>query len=95
MNYKNSITEKQNQLDAHLYIYQSFVNAFNADEDTNDAYRQNIISNIESLDSAIFNSYKSVMGLKASKDFGLQPETSNNQPSREENFRSRRVPNES
>lgn len=75
MNYRNSVTEKQNKLDHHLYIYQTFINDFNLSEDTNDVYRQQIITNIDNLDSTIFSSYKSLMELKASKDFGRQPET--------------------
>lgn len=75
MNYGNSVTEKQHKLDQHLYLYQTFVNDFNLSEDTNDDYRQQIITNIDNLDSTIFSSYKSLMILKASKDFGRQPET--------------------
>lgn len=92
MNYESLVTEKQNKLDEHLQIYQSFVNAFNLDDETNDVYRQNIIANIDNLDSTIFNSYKSVMELKASKDFGIQLDTSNNQ--RQEPVRSRKITSE-
>lgn len=81
MNYGNAITEKQNKLDQHMYIYQEFVNDFNLSEDTNDTYRQQIITNIDNLDSALFSSYKSLMELKASKDFGIQPETNINRGS--------------
>lgn len=68
------VTEKQNKLDQHMHIYQTFINDFNLSNDTNDVYRQGIITNIDNLDSVIFNSYKSIMELKASKDFGIQPE---------------------
>ena len=79
MNYESLVTEKQNKLDAHLRIYQSFINAFNLDDETDDVYRQKIIANIDELDLTIFNSYKSAMELKASKVFGIQLDASNNQ----------------
>ena len=75
MNYGSLVTEKQNKLDQHLRLYQTFVNDFNLSSDTNDVYRQSIITNIDNLDSTIFNSYKSIMELNASKDFGIQLET--------------------
>lgn len=93
MNYGNAITEKQNKLDQHMFIYQTFVNDLNLSEDTSDVYRQQIITNIDNLDSTIFSSYKSLMELKAAKDFGIQPETninrgSSNIPSHNQSIRS-------
>lgn len=75
MNYEKTILEKQNKLQQHMYIYQEFVNAFNFTENTSDVYRQQIITNLDNLDSTIFDSYKSLMGLQASKDFGIEPKT--------------------
>ena len=87
---KNIITEKQHKLDSHLLIYQTFVDEFNISEDTSDAYRQTIINYIENLDTMLFNSYKAMLELKASKDFGISPDMLNNQRS-DIPIRSRRI----
>ena len=79
MQLKNIITEKQHKLDSHLLIYQTFVDEFNVSEDTSDTYRQAIINHIENLDIMLYNSYKTMLELKASKDFGLSPDMMINQ----------------
>ena len=82
MNYRSLVAEKQNILDQHMYIFQSFINNFNVVNNTDDVYRGYIINVIDNLDSAIFNAYKSIMELKASEDFGIQPKTSTQQYNR-------------
>lgn len=79
MQLKNTITEKQHKLDSHLLIYQTFVDEFNGLEDTSDAYRQTIINYLDNLDIMLYNSYKTMLELKASKDFGMPPDMMVNQ----------------
>ena len=90
MQLKNTITEKQHKLDSHLLIYQTFVDEFNVSEDTSDAYRQTIINYIDNLDMMLFNSYKTMLELKASKDFGMPPDMMVNQRP-DISIRSRRI----
>ena len=68
-NFRDTVTEKQHKLDSHMCIYQTFIDNMNSNDEINDIYRQHLLANIETLDNFIFDSYKSSMELKASKDF--------------------------
>ena len=73
MDYRESVTNKQHDIDSHLFKVQTFVDNFNNDDETSDVYRQQMINQLNALDDSLLNSYKQFMNLKATNDFGHEP----------------------